>query len=205
MAPLPELASQSLLLEDRVELPRLYLSWHSPAMFSPGDAELDLAADVLAHGKTSRLYRQLVYEQRVATDVSAYQHSRELSGLFQIACTAAAGVTLAVLEQAAMQAVDSLAADGPTVDELARAAAYYACWALDAADPAEAHRAATMAAAFAADGLYRVGADVIQVHGGIGYTWEHDAHLFYKRLLTLQGLGGGAADHLEELATLVLD
>ena len=88
-------ASRSLVLEDRVELPRLYLGWHSPAMFAAGDAELDLAADVLAHGKTSRLYRQLVYEQRVATDVSAYQHSRELSGVFQVACTAAAGVALA--------------------------------------------------------------------------------------------------------------
>jgi zinc protease len=119
----PAIASRSLLLEDRVELPRLYLSWHSPAMFSPDDAELDLAADVLAHGKTSRLYRQLVYERRVATDVSAYQHSRELSGLFQIACTAAAGMALPVLEQAIMDAVQSLAAGGPTADELARAEA----------------------------------------------------------------------------------
>ena len=96
--------SRSLLLEDRVELPRLYLGWHSPAMFAADDAELDLAADVLAHGKTSRLYRQLVYERRIATDVSAYQHSRELSGLFQIACTAAAGVALPVLEQAVTDA-----------------------------------------------------------------------------------------------------
>jgi zinc protease len=119
----PAIASRSLLLEDRVELPRLYLSWHSPAMFSPDDAELDLTADVLAHGKTSRLYRQLVYERRVATDVSAYQHSRELSGLFQIACTAAAGMALPVLEQAIMDTVQSLAAGGPTADELARAEA----------------------------------------------------------------------------------
>jgi zinc protease len=117
------MTSQSLLLEDRVELPRLYLSWHTPAMFAPDDAELDLAADVLAHGKTSRLYRQLVYEQRVATDVSAYQHSRELSGLFQIACTAAAGVPLTVLEQATTEAVQRLADEGPTADELARAEA----------------------------------------------------------------------------------
>jgi alkylation response protein AidB-like acyl-CoA dehydrogenase len=59
---------------------------------------------------------------------------------------------------------------------------------------------ATMALAFAGDGLYEVGANTIQVHGGVGYTWEHDAHLFYKRLLTLQGLGGGSTDQLEELA-----
>ena len=84
-AGIPITAEPSLLLEDRVELPRLYLSWHSPAMFHAGDAELDLGADVLAHGKTSRLYKRLVYERRVAADVSAYQHSRELSGVFQVA------------------------------------------------------------------------------------------------------------------------
>ena len=49
--------SANLVLEDRVELPRLYISWHSPAMFAADDAELDIVADVLAHGKTSRLYK----------------------------------------------------------------------------------------------------------------------------------------------------
>ena len=50
-------AERRLLLEDRVELPRLYMSWHSPALFAADDAELDLVAEVLASGKTSRLYR----------------------------------------------------------------------------------------------------------------------------------------------------
>jgi zinc protease len=116
----PTPSDASLLLEDRVELPRLYLSWHSPAMFETGDAELDLAADVLAHGKTSRLYKHLVYERRVATDVSAYQHSREMSGVFQVACTAAAGVALPVLEQAVTEELTRLANEGPTSDELER-------------------------------------------------------------------------------------
>jgi alkylation response protein AidB-like acyl-CoA dehydrogenase len=89
--------------------------------------------------------------------------------------------------------------------ELARASGYYACWACDAADRAERHRAATMTQAFAADALYEVGATAIQVFGGIGFTWEHDIHLFYKRLLTLQQHAGGAVDQLEELATIVLD
>ena len=57
--------------EDRVELPRLYLAWLTPAMFAEGDAELDLATDLLANGKTSRLYRRLVFDERIATDVSA--------------------------------------------------------------------------------------------------------------------------------------
>ncbi len=102
------------------------------------------------------------------------------------------------------QAVQHLCADMLRAVELARAAGYYACWAADAADPAERHRAATMALAFAADELAGVGASTIQVHGGIGFTWEHDAHLFYKRLLTLQRVGGGSVDQLRELAAIVL-
>lgn len=112
--------SAALLLEDRVELPRVYLSWHSPAMFAADDAELDIAADVLAHGKTSRLYKTLVYDRRIATDVSAYQHSREMCGVFQIACTAVAGVTLPELEVAIRAAVEHLAGDGVTDPELER-------------------------------------------------------------------------------------
>jgi acyl-CoA dehydrogenase len=103
------------------------------------------------------------------------------------------------------QAVQHLCADMLRAVELARAAAYYACWACDAADQVERHRAATMALAFAGDELYSVGADAIQTHGGIGFTWEHDLHLYYKRLLTLQETGGGSVTQLEELASIVLD
>lgn len=115
--------SANLVLEDRVELPRLYLGWHSPAMFATDDAGLDVIADVLAHGKTSRLYKSLVYERRVATDVSANQHSREVAGMFQVACTAAAGVPLAELDAAIRAAVDLVATEGPTPAEMARALA----------------------------------------------------------------------------------
>ena len=116
-------ASATLVLEDRVELPRLYLAWHSPAMFADDDAELDVIADVLAHGKTSRLYKLLVYERRIATDVSAYQQSREMGGMFQMSCTAAAGVSLAELEAAIRTAVAQVATGGPTPAEMARALA----------------------------------------------------------------------------------
>jgi zinc protease len=115
--------SANLVMEDRVELPRLYISWHSPEMFGTDDAELDIVADVLAHGKTSRLYKTLVYERRVATDVSAYQHSREMGGMFQVAATAAAGVALPELNTAILGAVMELANGGPTVDEIERGVA----------------------------------------------------------------------------------
>ena len=113
-------ASANLVMEDRVELPRLYIAWHSPAMFAADDAELDIVADVLTHGKTSRLYKTLVYERRIATDVSAFQSSREMGGMFQIACTASAGVTLAELNTAILAAVNEMANGGPTERELER-------------------------------------------------------------------------------------
>ena len=115
--------SANLVFEDRVELPRLYINWHSPKLFAAEDAELDLAGDVLSHGKTSRLHRELVYERRVATSVSASQQSRELSGMFQIACTAAAGVTLQTLADAIFAAVAELGRTGPAEHELSRAMA----------------------------------------------------------------------------------
>ncbi|MBV8385419.1 MAG: acyl-CoA/acyl-ACP dehydrogenase [Acidimicrobiia bacterium] len=102
------------------------------------------------------------------------------------------------------QAVQHLCADMLQALELGRAGAYYALWACDAADPDERHRAAVMAKAFAADAFPRIGATAIQIFGGVGFTWEHDVHLFYKRLLTLQQAYGDATDALEELATLVI-
>ncbi len=103
------------------------------------------------------------------------------------------------------QAVQLLCADMLVWIELGRAAAYYAAWACDDADAAERHRATTMAKAYASDAFYKVGANAVQVFAGIGFTWEHDIHLYYKRLLTLQHAFGGSAEHLAELASIALD
>ncbi len=111
---------QRLQLEDRVELPRLYLAWHSPAMFASGDAELDLVADLLASGKTSRLYRRLVYDMRLATEVAAFQQSREAASFFQVIATAAPGHTLEEVEHAVSEEIDRFAREGPTTSELER-------------------------------------------------------------------------------------
>ena len=106
--------------EDRVELPRLYLAWLTPAMFADGDADLDLATDLLANGKTSRLYRRLVFDARIATDVSASQNSREIAGYAQIAATAAPGHALAELEDVILEEIARLAEGGPTDEEIER-------------------------------------------------------------------------------------
>ena len=121
VAPLPPLAHEvRLVLEDRVELARVYLAWHSPGLFQPGDAELDLVADVLAGGKTSRLYRKLVYEQRVATEIAASQNSREIGSFFQIVATAAPGRSLDDVKRAIDAEVRTLLDEGPTVQEMER-------------------------------------------------------------------------------------
>jgi zinc protease len=111
------------VMEDRVELPRLYVGWLSPAMYADGDAELDLLADVLAGGKASRLYRSLVYERRLATEVAAYQNSRELGSSFQVVATAVPGVPLDTIERAIHDELARVTIEDLTADELARALA----------------------------------------------------------------------------------
>jgi alkylation response protein AidB-like acyl-CoA dehydrogenase len=103
------------------------------------------------------------------------------------------------------QAVQHLCADMLRALELGRAAGYYACWAADDAEPHEAHRAATMAKAFASDAYAQLGGTAIQVFGGIGFTWEHDIHLYYKRLLSLSVSLGNTSEHLAELARIAID
>jgi zinc protease len=117
----PPLAGEvRLVLEDRIELPRVYAAWHSPALFGDEDAALDLVAEVLAGGKTSRLYRSLVYEQRIATEVAASQNSRELGSYFQVVATAAPGRSLSDLEAAIQHELDRFVREGPTPAEIER-------------------------------------------------------------------------------------
>ena len=78
---------QKKTITDRVQLPRLYLAWLTPRHFEPGDAALDVVADVLAGGKNSRLYKRLVYDMQIAQSVSAFQGSQALSSYFLIEAT----------------------------------------------------------------------------------------------------------------------
>lgn len=116
----PETAPVRCVLEDRVQPPRLLMAWHTPAMFAAGDAALDLVADILTHGKTSRLHRALMHDTRMAIDVSSYQGSRELSGTFQIAVTVAPGQSLTAVAQVVTSTLHALAGDGPSDAEVQR-------------------------------------------------------------------------------------
>jgi zinc protease len=82
-----------LEIEAEVELPRLYVSYSTPPRFAPGDAELDALANVLSAGKSSRLYKRLVYDLQIAQDVSAYQSSSQLASQFEIVVTLKKGHT----------------------------------------------------------------------------------------------------------------
>ncbi len=104
-----------------VELPRVYITWPTPAMFAPGDGELDLAAHVLSGGKTSRLYKRLVYDMQIAQDVSAYQSSAQLGSTFEIVATAQPGHTAGELLKAIDEELATLRSGGVKDAELARA------------------------------------------------------------------------------------
>jgi zinc protease len=119
-----ELSSERrIVLEDRVELPRLYMAWHSPAMFAADDAEMDLLGDLLANGKTSRLYKTLVYDLRMALDVSGYESSREIGSFFLLVATAAPGHTLTEIAARIDEALRRVIDEGPSVEEMERAMA----------------------------------------------------------------------------------
>ncbi|MFI6436240.1 acyl-CoA dehydrogenase family protein [Streptomyces sp. NPDC050759] len=85
--------------------------------------------------------------------------------------------------------------------ESARSAAYGGLWALDAGDETEIAMAAALAQAFCSEAFTKVAADNIQVHGGIGFTWEHPAHLYFKRAKSSEVLLGTPSYHRELLAT----
>lgn len=116
---IPRLDSERrAVAEDAVELPRLYMQWHSPGWYREGDAEFDLLAELVASGKTSRLYKSLVYEKRIAQDIFSMQASREMSGTFGITATAAPGHDLAELEAAIDAELSQLLAKGVTKGEV---------------------------------------------------------------------------------------
>jgi zinc protease len=105
-------------LTDKVELPKLILAWNTPALGKPGDAEFDVLANVLAHGKASRLYRRLVHEKQLATEVGAGQGSRDLGSSFAIEVLARPGKDLAEIQKEVDAVVQELLAKGPTQAEL---------------------------------------------------------------------------------------
>jgi zinc protease len=120
-----------LVLEDKVSLPRLYMAWLSPRMFAPGDAELDLLANILTGGKNSRLYKRLVYDLQIGQDVTAYQSSSALASTFMIVATARTGRTLGEVEKVIHEELDRIEKEPPMKREVQRAVNQYEAGFLD--------------------------------------------------------------------------
>lgn len=107
-------------VQDRVPHGRIYKVWNVPGYGDKRADHLRMAAGVLALGKTSRLYRRLVYDDQIATQVSAYLDEREIGSQFVVVATARPEHSLKRLEQAVNEELDRLLQDGPTEAELAR-------------------------------------------------------------------------------------
>ncbi|MGI8564850.1 MAG: M16 family metallopeptidase [Pyrinomonadaceae bacterium] len=94
---------------------------YAHASFNPGDAELDLASNILSDGLSSRLKKVLVYDKQLCTDVSAFQVSFEISGMYIVDATARPGASLAQIEGIITDEIARFAKSGPTAEELNRA------------------------------------------------------------------------------------
>lgn len=96
----PITAERRAVVTDQVELPRIYLAWITDPIYTQEDGECDMVAKILGVGKSSRLFKSLVYEKRIAQDAVAQQYSLSLGSIFTIEATAKPGVKLEDLEKA---------------------------------------------------------------------------------------------------------
>ncbi len=107
-------------VSDRVPLARIYKVWNIPPYGEADNAYLDLVSDVLVSSKSSRLYKRLVYDDQIATSVSASVDPNEISGQFQVIATARPGGDLTKIEKAIDEEIARFLAEGPTPEELQR-------------------------------------------------------------------------------------
>ena len=117
-APAPK--PQTIEMTDAVQLPRVYYVWQSPPLLADGDADLDVLSSVLTSGKSSRLYKRLVFEDRIAKDVSAAQYSAGLGSTYNVVATVAPGHTVEEVSAALSEELARLVAEGPTEHEVER-------------------------------------------------------------------------------------
>jgi zinc protease len=121
LLPVPLAREKQVTVPDDVQLPRLYLAWQTPKEYADGEAALEVLGDVLATGKSSRLTRRLVMEERIAQNVMAGQQSQALAGMFMVVATPKPGVKPEHLQKVVEEEIARIARDGPTPEELQRA------------------------------------------------------------------------------------
>lgn len=112
--------NKKIIHEDNVQLPRIFLAWHSDKAFDKHDAALDILADVLTGTKNSRLQKNLLFDNQIAQDVSSFQYSAKLSGSFIVISTAKPGINIDVIKEEILKEINNLIVQGITDDELQR-------------------------------------------------------------------------------------
>lgn len=118
----PAISSEKrITVTDAVQLPKVAFGWLTPQAFAPGDADGDAASYILGGGKTSRLYRKLVYEQQVAQSVECYNQSHALKSWTTCELVARPGVSVEQLEKAANDVIHDFMETGATQAEIERA------------------------------------------------------------------------------------
>lgn len=182
--PLPAMDNTRKLYEvvfDAVELPATALLARGPRVHAALERTLDLAAAGLAAEMTGGM-------QRLLEITVEYAKTRKQFGK----------------PIGSFQAVQHLCADMLLYTEGSRSAAYYAAWTL-ATNDAGAPAAVSVAKAYASDAFRETGNRGIQVHGGMGFTWENDVHLYFRRAKASEIAYGDANFHRERIARLVVD
>jgi zinc protease len=114
-------AERRRVVPARVQLPRVSIAWLTPPAFKPGDADAEIVADILGGGRSSRLYKKLVYELQIAQSVSAFQNSLILGSMFQIHATARPGHSAEELERAIEQEIEAIRTQPPSAAEIEKA------------------------------------------------------------------------------------
>jgi zinc protease len=120
---------------DDVQVPKVYLVWRGPAGFTPDEPALDMAAAILGDGKSSRLYKRLVYDEKIAQNVNAGFGGQELAGAFRIVVTAKPGTDPQRLVKEVSEEVAKLASAPPDDKELERAVNSHESSFLDGLEP----------------------------------------------------------------------
>ena len=110
-----------IVLEDKVQLPRLFYTWPTVKLFAPDDAALDILSLVLANDKNSRLYKKLVYELQIAQNARASHDSGRLDGKFQVDVTPMPGQKTTDIDRVVQAEISNVIKNGISVRELQRA------------------------------------------------------------------------------------
>ncbi|MDA3859726.1 MAG: pitrilysin family protein [Melioribacteraceae bacterium] len=112
--------NKKIIHQDNVQLSKLYLTWETAKLYDTDDATLDVLSDILTGSKNGRLFKSLVFDKQIAQDISTFQYSANLTGMFIVIATAKPGVDLEVLKTEILLELKKVMDDGITEKELKR-------------------------------------------------------------------------------------